>query len=58
MKCSKAKKFIYLSTTAVLGKKLVKNPADENTTYKPTNFYGKTKMIAEKLVLKKKIQLC
>ena len=45
----KGNKFIYLSTTAVLGSKL-NEPADENTKYNPTNFYGKTKMEAEKLV--------
>jgi nucleoside-diphosphate-sugar epimerase len=45
----KGNKFIYLSTTAVLGKKL-KSPADESTPYSPSNFYGKTKMEAEKFV--------
>jgi len=45
----KGKKFIYLSSAAVLGKK-PKIPADENTSYKPSNFYGKTKMEAEKFV--------
>lgn len=45
----KGNKFIYLSSTAVLGKKL-KSPADENTPYSPSNFYGKTKMEAEKFV--------
>jgi nucleoside-diphosphate-sugar epimerase len=45
----KGNKFIYLSSTAVLGKKL-KTPADESTPYSPSNFYGKTKMEAEKFV--------
>lgn len=45
----KGNKFIYLSSTAVLGKKL-KSPADESTPYSPSNFYGKTKMEAEKFV--------
>lgn len=46
----KGNKFIYLSSTAVLGKKLKKLPADESTPYSPSNFYGKTKMEAEKIV--------
>jgi len=46
----KGNKFIYLSSTAVLGKKLKNLPADESTPYKPSNFYGRTKMEAEKLV--------
>lgn len=45
----KGSKFIYLSTTGVLGKQL-KQPADEKTPYSPSNFYGKTKMEAEKFV--------
>jgi nucleoside-diphosphate-sugar epimerase len=45
----KGNKLIYLSSTAVLGKKL-KSPADESTPYSPSNFYGKTKMEAEKFV--------
>ncbi len=45
----KGNKFIYLSSTAVLGKKL-KSPADESTPYSPSKFYGKTKMEAEKFV--------
>lgn len=42
-------KFIYLSSTAVLGKKIKNLPADERTPYHPSDFYGKTKMEAEKL---------
>jgi len=45
----KGSKFIYLSTADVLGKK-IKEPATENTPYKPSNFYAKTKMEAEKTV--------
>jgi nucleoside-diphosphate-sugar epimerase len=50
----KGDKFIYLSSTAVLGKKLKKLPANESTSYSPSNFYGKTKMEAEKLVKENK----
>ncbi|NIO44396.1 MAG: NAD-dependent epimerase/dehydratase family protein, partial [Candidatus Aenigmarchaeota archaeon] len=46
----KGDKFIYLSSTAVLGKKIKDLPGDEKTPYNPSNFYGKTKMEAEKLV--------
>ncbi len=49
----KGSKFIYLSSAAVLGKKLKEFPADENTSYNPSNFYGRTKMKAEKLVKEK-----
>jgi nucleoside-diphosphate-sugar epimerase len=53
LNCSNAKKFIYLSTTSVYGKRMKENPARETTPYNPDNFYGKTKAIAEKLVLEK-----
>ena len=43
------KKFIYLSSMSVLGKKL-DSPADEKTPYNPSDYYAKTKMEAEKLV--------
>jgi len=46
----KGDKFIYLSSTAVLSKKIKDLTADENTPYKPSNFYGKTKTEAEKIV--------
>jgi nucleoside-diphosphate-sugar epimerase len=49
LELSKTKKFIYLSTTSVLGKS-VKEPIDESAPYKPQSFYDKTKMEAEKLV--------
>ena len=51
--CSKAAKFIYLSTTSVYGKRMKEDPASEITQYNPDNFYGETKMMAEKLVLEK-----
>lgn len=44
------KKLVYLSSTAVYGKKH-KNPADENTTLNPSNFYGLTKAKAEMAVI-------
>lgn len=50
---SKAKKFIYLSSTGVYGKRMKENPANEDTPFNPHSFYGKTKVIAEKLVLEK-----
>ena len=50
LEVSKGKKIIYLSTTAVMGKKLKEMPANENTPCHPSNYYGKTKFEAEKLV--------
>jgi nucleoside-diphosphate-sugar epimerase len=50
LEVSKAKKFIYLSSTAAMGKKLKEIPANENTPCHPSDFYGKTKLDAEKLV--------
>ncbi len=47
---SKGKKFIYLSSTAVMGKKFKELPANEENPCHPSNFYGKTKLEAEKLV--------
>jgi nucleoside-diphosphate-sugar epimerase len=46
----KLKKFIYLSSTAAMGKKLRDVPANESTPAHPTDFYGQTKLDAEKLV--------
>lgn len=51
LKYSEGKKLIYLSTTSVYGRKMKENPANENTPYNPDSYYGKTKEIAEKLVL-------
>jgi nucleoside-diphosphate-sugar epimerase len=50
LEVSKAKKFIYLSSTAVMGKKLKEIPANESTPCRPSDFYGKTKLDAESLV--------
>jgi nucleoside-diphosphate-sugar epimerase len=44
------KKFIYLSSTAVMGRKFKEIPANEKTPCKPSNYYGWTKYEAEKLV--------
>src|SRR5271157_69151 len=53
LECSKAEKFIYQSSTAVYGNRMKENPANENTGYKPSNYYGQTKAMAERLVLEK-----
>lgn len=50
LEVSKGKKFIYLSSTAAMGKKLKEMPANEKTPCHPSNYYGKTKLEAEKLV--------
>jgi len=50
LEVTKIRKFIYLSSTAVMGKKLKELPATEKTPCKPSNFYGETKFEAEKLV--------
>ena len=50
LEVSKAKKFIYLSSTAAMGKKLKEIPANESTSCHPSDFYGQTKLDAEKLV--------
>jgi nucleoside-diphosphate-sugar epimerase len=50
---SKAKRFIYTSSTSVYGNRMKENPAKENTPYNPSSYYGTTKMMAEKLVLEK-----
>lgn len=50
LEVSKGKKVIYLSSTAVMGKKLKELPANEKTPCHPSNYYGKTKLEAEKLV--------
>jgi nucleoside-diphosphate-sugar epimerase len=52
LKHSNAKKFVYLSSTSVYGKRH-ENPANENTRLNPSSYYGKTKVIAEKMVLEK-----
>jgi len=50
---SEGKKFIYLSSTAAMGKNLKDNPANENTKCKPTDYYGMTKLEAESMVREK-----
>lgn len=50
LEVSKGKKIIYLSTTAVMGKKLKEMPASEKIFCRPSDYYGKTKLEAEKLV--------
>jgi nucleoside-diphosphate-sugar epimerase len=50
LEVSKGKKFIYLSSTAVMGNKFRELPLNEQTPCNPSNFYGKTKLEAEKLV--------
>ncbi len=47
-----AKKFIYLSSTAVYGYN-TNSSITESTPFAPSGFYGKTKMLAERLVLDK-----
>src|SRR3989338_149296 len=43
-------KIIFLSSTAAMGKKLSHIPANEKTGCRPTDFYGQTKLEAEKIV--------
>ncbi len=52
--CAKTgiKKFIFISSTAVYGKKLPKEPIKEDYPLKPNNAYGKSKMLAEQELLK------
>ena len=47
------RKLIYQSSTAVYGNDMRENPANEDTPYNPSNYYGETKMLAEKLVLER-----
>lgn len=51
---NKVKKVIFLSSTAVYGKKLAEIPANENTLCKPTDYYGWTKLQAEVIARKNK----
>lgn len=50
MELSKGKKVIYLSSTAVMGRNFKQLPADEKTSCNPSNYYGWTKLQAEKIV--------
>lgn len=43
-------KIIFLSSTAAMGKKLSHLPANEQSSCRPTDFYGQTKLEAEKIV--------
>jgi len=43
-------KIIFLSSTAAIGKKLPHLPANEESPCRPTDFYGQTKLEAEKIV--------
>ncbi|MFH0928972.1 MAG: NAD-dependent epimerase/dehydratase family protein [Candidatus Aenigmatarchaeota archaeon] len=51
LEAGKGKKFIYLSTASVMGKNFKELPVNEQTKCNPSNFYAKTKLEAEKLVL-------
>jgi nucleoside-diphosphate-sugar epimerase len=53
LECSKAKRFIYQSSTSVYGNRMKGNPANEKTETDPSNYYGRTKLMAEKLVIEK-----
>lgn len=51
IKASKAKRLVYQSTTSVYGERPEDNPATEGTRCNPYSFYGRTKMLAERIVL-------
>ncbi|HUC38893.1 MAG TPA: NAD-dependent epimerase/dehydratase family protein [Candidatus Acidoferrum sp.] len=51
LKHSEAERFVYQSSTAVYGRRHA-NPANELTRYRPYSFYGETKVMAERLVIK------
>jgi nucleoside-diphosphate-sugar epimerase len=44
------KKLIFASSTGVYGKKLAEIPATEKTATNPTDFYGKSKLEAERVI--------
>jgi nucleoside-diphosphate-sugar epimerase len=48
---SQAKKFIYMSSTSAMGRKLAERPANEFTECRPSSLYGRTKLEAEQLVI-------
>jgi nucleoside-diphosphate-sugar epimerase len=50
LQASNGKRFIFLSSTAAMGKKLKETPATEKTPCNPSDFYGQTKLDAEVLV--------
>ncbi|MCX6775572.1 MAG: NAD-dependent epimerase/dehydratase family protein [Candidatus Micrarchaeota archaeon] len=45
------KRFVYCSSTSVMGKELAEIPADEKTKCIPTDDYGLSKLMAEKVVM-------
>jgi nucleoside-diphosphate-sugar epimerase len=45
------RRFVHVSTVAVVGETDPKNPADENATCRPLDVYGETKLLGEQLVL-------
>lgn len=49
---NKIKRFVYISTIEAVGPADGVNPLDEKTPPHPVNIYGKTKLQAERLVLK------
>lgn len=51
------KKFVYCSSTSVMGKELAEIPANERTECIPTDNYGLSKLMAEKAVLEYKDKL-
>jgi nucleoside-diphosphate-sugar epimerase len=44
------KRIVYASSTSVYGKRLTKIPADESEPLNPSDFYGRTKAEAERIV--------
>ena len=50
LEISKGKRFIFMSSTSVMGKDIPEF-ADESAPYNPTDYYGQTKMEAERLAL-------
>lgn len=53
----KLKRFVYCSSTAVMGKELAEIPANEKTECIPTDNYGLSKLMAEKVVMEYKNKL-
>jgi len=47
----KLKRFVYCSSTSVMGKELAEIPANEKTECLPTDDYGLSKLMAEKVVM-------
>lgn len=43
-------RFVHISTVAVVGETDPRNPADEETTCRPLDAYGETKLLAEQVV--------